>query len=114
MNRLTLIAAIVLAASTTAASAYDYGRRERIDERQAEQAGRIKHDRANGNLTWFERQKLLREERQIAHMEAYAKRDGYVSRREARDINEALNEASRDIHHESHDGQQAWWRRVWW
>ena len=47
-------------------------------------------------------------------MEAYARRDGYISRSEYRQINEALNKAGRDIRRESHDGQVAWWRRIYW
>jgi hypothetical protein len=46
-------------------------------------------------------------------MEAWAKRDGYVSRDEARRIEAAQDAASRHIYRESHDGQTAWRRRVW-
>ena len=46
-------------------------------------------------------------------MERSAKRDGYVSRREARAIERAQDAASRDIYRQSHDWQKAWWRRVW-
>ncbi len=113
MNRVALIA-LALAATTTAASAHDYGRRERIDDRQAEQAWRIRQHRLNGDLTWLEKQKLLGEEAKIRRMEAYAKRDGYISKREYREINEALNEAGRDIRRESHDRQVAWWRHMFW
>jgi hypothetical protein len=105
---------LALITSATAASAYDYGRRERIDDRQAEQAWRLQNNRRLGNLTWLEKQKLLREQAQIRRMEAYAKRDGYVSRREYRQIMEAQNEAGRDIYRESHDRQKAWWRRLYW
>ena len=111
MNRIALIA-LALAATTTAASAHDYG--QRIDERQSEQAYRIKRARHNGELTWLERQKLLHEQAQVRRMERAARRDGYISKREYRDITEAQNEAARDIRRESHDRQIAWWRRAFW
>jgi biopolymer transport protein ExbB/TolQ len=113
MYRPALIA-LALIATTTAASAYDFGRRDRIDDRQAEQAWRIQQNRRHGNLTWLEKQRLLREQAQIRRMEADAKRDGYVSRGEYRRITEAQNEAARDIRRESHDRQKAWWRRLYW
>ena len=46
-------------------------------------------------------------------MEADAKRDGYVSRSEARRIQAAQDEASRSIYRESHDGQTSLRRKVW-
>jgi hypothetical protein len=112
MTRIALIA-LALAATTTAASAHDYGRGERIDERQAEQARRIARAKRHGELTWFERQKLVYEQAKIRRLERAARRDGYVSRSEYRRINEALNEAGRDIYRESHDRQKSWWRRTY-
>ena len=112
MIRLAIIA-LALAASTTAASAYDYGRGDRIDAREAAQARRIMHARRTGGLTWYEAEKLKAEQRRIHAMEAWAKRDGTISRTEARRIEAAQDAASRHIYRESHDGQRAWWRRGW-
>lgn len=112
MIRLAIIA-LALVASTTAASAYDYGRGERIDAREAAQARRIMHARRTGGLTWFEAEKLKAEQRRIHAMEAWAKRDGHISGTEARRIEAAQDAASRHIYRESHDGQRAWWRRGW-
>ena len=112
MNRLALIA-IALAASTTAASAYDYSRGDRIDAREAAQARRIEHGRRTGQLTWYETQKLRAEQRRIHRMEAWARRDGHVSREEARRIGRAQDAADRHIYEESHDGQTSRRRRVW-
>jgi hypothetical protein len=111
MTRLALIA-LALAASTTAASAYDYGRGDRIDAREAAQARSIVHARRIGELTWYEAAKLKAEQRRIHAMEAWAKRDGTISREEARRIDAAQNAAARHIYRESHDGQTAW-RRGW-
>jgi hypothetical protein len=112
MTRIALIA-LALAATTTAASAGDLARRERIDAREAAQARRIQYNRRIGELTWYETLKLKAEQRRIHRMEAWAKRDGYVSRDEARRIEAAQDAASRHIYRESHDGQTAWRRRVW-
>ena len=79
MIRIALIA-LALAATTTAASAHDYGRADRIDAREAAQARRIQQARRAGELTWYETLKLKAEQRRIHRMEAWAKRDGYVSR----------------------------------
>jgi hypothetical protein len=113
MKTLALIAAAAVIATTTAASAHDYGREARIDARRAEQAYRIRHNRHNGELTLLEKWRLQAEQNRIAAMERAAERDGYISRREARAIERAQDAAGRDVYRESHDGQKAWWRRVW-
>jgi hypothetical protein len=112
MTRLALIV-IALAASTTVASAQDYGRGDRIDAREAAQARRIEHARRSGELTWYEAMKLKAEQHRIRRMEAWARRDGSISRDEARRIEAAQDAAGRHIYRESHDGQTAWRRRTW-
>jgi hypothetical protein len=113
MKTLALIAATAVIATTTAAGAHDYGRDARIDARQAEQAYRIQHNRRTGNLTLLEKWRLKAQQARIASMERAAERDGYISRSEARRIGAAQDRASHDIYRQSHDGQKAWWRRVW-
>jgi len=110
MKRLALIA-IALAATTTTASAYDSG--SRIDAREAAQARRIMHARRTGQLTWYESLKLETEQNRIYRMEAWAKRDGHISRAESRRIKAAQDQAARHIYQESNDGQTAYRRRVW-
>jgi hypothetical protein len=112
MTRTALIA-LALIATTGAVSAHDYGRGDRIDDRQAEQYRHINGARRHGQLTWLERQKLLREQAYIRRLETDARRDGHISSREYRRITEAQNKAGRDIYRESHDRQRAWWRRLW-
>ena len=85
----------------------------RIDVREAAQARRIEHNRRAGELTWYEAAKLKAEQRRIHAMEAWARRDGHISRAEARRIEAAQDAASRHIYRESHDGQAARSRRRW-
>ncbi|KAB2919535.1 MAG: hypothetical protein F9K29_05635 [Hyphomicrobiaceae bacterium] len=115
MKRAALVA-IVLAATATAASAHDYydysySRSGRIDAREAAQANRIERARRAGELTWYESLKLRSEQARIHRMERRAKADGVITRDEARRIERAQDEASRHIYRESHDDQQARWRR---
>jgi hypothetical protein len=112
MKRIALVA-ILLAASTGAASAYDYSRSGRIDAREAEQARRIERASRNGELTWYEKLKLRAEQARIYAMERFAKRDGFIDGREARRIERAQDAASRDIYRESHDSQTSWRRHQW-
>ena len=97
-----------------AASAHDYDREDRIDARRAEQAYRIRHNRHTGELTLLEKWRLQAEQSRIAAMERAAKRDGYVSRSEARAIDRAQDAARpRTSTARATTGQKAWWRRVW-
>jgi hypothetical protein len=109
MKTLPLIA-ITLALTATGASAYD-SRADRIDNREARQAERINEGRRSGELTWLEAQRLRAEQARIHGMERWAKRDGVISREEARRIEQAQDEASRHIRREKHDGQTTWWGR---
>jgi len=113
VKTLALIAATAAIATTMSATAYAHDREDNIDARRAEQAYRIRHDRRIGELTLVEKWRLQTEQRRIAAMERYALRDGYISRQEARRIGNAQDQASHHIYRESHDGQKAWWRRVW-
>jgi hypothetical protein len=111
MKTLALIA-LTLAVTATSASAYDDSwRQDRIDSREARQAARIREGRASGELTRSEAHRLWAEQQRIHQMERWAKRDGFISREEARRIEQAQDQASRDIRHEKHDGQKTWWAR---
>jgi hypothetical protein len=105
------VLAVTLAATATAAGAYDgYDRGDRIDRREARQADRIREGLASGQLTRWEARRLWYEQRRIHHMERWAKRDGFISREEARRIEQAQDNAGRHIRRERHDGQSSWWR----
>ena len=86
-------------------------RADRIDNREARQAERINEGRRSGELTWLEAQRLRAEQARIHRMERWAKSDGYISREEARRIEQAQDAASRHIRQEKHDGQTTWWSR---
>lgn len=114
MKAPVLLAAALMVATTTVAGAHDYStdyRKSQIDARRAEEAARIRQGRASGELTLTEKWRLQSEQRRIAEMERNALRDGHIDRYEQREINRALNRASRDIYREKHDGQVSWWRR---
>ena len=110
LKTLSLLA-VTLAVTAGGASAYDYDRGDRIENREARQAARIREGRASGELTRWEARRLWYEQRRIHQMERWAKRDGYVSREEARRIEHAQDAASRHIRREKHDGQTTWWGR---
>jgi hypothetical protein len=108
MIRHLVAGSIAVLATTGVACAHDYG--SRIDAREAAQARRIAEGRRSGELTWFEKFKLNREQAHIRQMERRAERDGVVTRGEARRIERAQDRASRDIYRETHDGQVSWRR----
>ncbi len=105
----TVLIALALAASATAASAHDYYREDRIDDRRAIQEYKIQRARNSGELTNFEKSKLDYEQYRIRQMEDRALRDGHISAWEALRINHAQNRAARDIYQQSHDGDRKWW-----
>src|SRR5262245_44182072 len=69
----------------------------RIDHRQQVQEQRIRHGLAAGRLTRAEFRTLMREQREIARMEARAEADGRLTRRERREIDHAQDVASHNI-----------------
>jgi uncharacterized membrane protein YebE (DUF533 family) len=107
MNRF-LITAATLALTTT--SAFAYGQAT-IDANEAVQAQRIEQGRYSGELTRKEYRELKVEQARIQAMEARAKADGHISRREYNKIHDAQINAYRHIKSESTDGQVSWYRR---
>ena len=105
MSRTFVIAASVLAAMTTGAFA------DKIDQREANQSARIEQGRRSGELTRHEVSILKAEQSRIESMEARARADGVVTRREAKAIEQAQDAASRHIYRESHDSERAGSRR---
>ncbi|MDX2157152.1 MAG: hypothetical protein SFW09_11645 [Hyphomicrobiaceae bacterium] len=110
------IAAIALATLSTAAAAQSYGS-NRIDRREANQERRIQEGLRSGDITRREYRQLEAEQRRIQEMERQAKRDGYIDRREAREIARSQDAASRHIAQERSDGERrgsGLWQRRWW
>jgi hypothetical protein len=104
-------AATAVVASTTIASAHDYGYgTSGIDARRAWEKRRILNGLRTGALTWGEYRHLEREQARIARDERRAKADGYVSPYERYRLNRELDRASGDIYRLKHNGRTAWWR----
>jgi uncharacterized membrane protein YebE (DUF533 family) len=103
-----LITATALA--LTASSAFAYGQ-STIDANEAAQARRIEQARQSGDLTRKEYRDLKAEQARIEAMEARAKADGHVSKREYNQIHNAQINAAQHIRSESTDGQVSIWRK---
>ncbi|MGE0702191.1 MAG: hypothetical protein AB7O57_24050 [Hyphomicrobiaceae bacterium] len=109
-----IIAAVALTATTTVASAQS-GVQHRIDRREAVQETRIQQGLRTGDLTRHEARRLEAEQARIRDMEARARRDGRIDRREAHQIERAQDAASRHIAEERTDSQRRGaWHKRWW
>ena len=98
----TTLAAIVTTFAIT--SAYAGDRDPGVNKRQARQHHRIAEGVKSGELTHSEVKSLRTEQRAIRAEEAEFKSDGKLTRGERRELRRDLNESSRDIHREKHDG----------
>lgn len=78
-------------------------REKEVDRREARQAKRIEHGIKRGALTPEEVETLNKQQQNIASLESSLKGDGKLTRDEAKQLNEALNTASRNIWGEKHD-----------
>ena len=113
VSKFVLAAALGLTALTTTASAYD-ARQAEIDRREAMQEQRIQAGRRSGEITNREYRMLEAEQARIKQLERNALRDGHIDRREAAQIRQAQNQASRHIYQESHDAERVnRWNRWW-
>ncbi len=113
MTKIALFAALGLVALTSTAQAYD-ARQAEIDRREAVQEQRIQAGRRSGEITRSEARQLEAEQARIKQLERNALRDGHIDRREAAQIRQAQNDASRHIYRESHDNERATrWNRWW-
>ena len=90
LGGLTLVGGLATNASADA-------RFDRIDQRQHFQQQRIRDGLAAGRLTREEARFLMREQNQIARLEARAEADGRVTGWERHQIERALDVASRNI-----------------
>ena len=76
---------------------------QHVDRRQARQWDRITNGMDSGELSRGEAERLMRSQRRIAHMESRFERDGYVSPRERRKLERALNRTSKRIRRAKHN-----------
>ena len=75
----------------------------RVDRRQARQWDRIQNGIDSGELSRGEARRLMRGQRRIARMEDRFVRDGYISPRERRKLERALNRTSKRIKRAKHN-----------
>jgi hypothetical protein len=106
MKRL-LIASIVTIVSavglSSAASAGTYS--PKIDQREANQQGRIFNGVRSGALTPKETYRLEKQQASIRAQEAQFKSNGNLSKRERHILNHRLNKASNAIYNAKHNGR---------
>lgn len=77
-----------------------------INERQANQAGRVAQGVKSGELTRGEAQELREERRDIRGLERNYKSDGVLTRGERRDLNQQLDQNSQEIREEKTDEER--------
>jgi hypothetical protein len=77
-----------------------------VNQRQANQTARIVQGVKSGELTRDEAQELRTERRDIRELEQTYKSDGSLTRDERKDLHQELNQQSREIYEEKHDGEE--------
>lgn len=85
---------------------HQHQRHNAVDHRQHNQADRIRQGVRSGELTKDEARGLVKEQREIRQLERQYKSDGVLTRDERRDLHKELNQASRHIYKEKHDGEK--------
>jgi hypothetical protein len=76
-----------------------------VNQRQGNQTGRIVQGVKSGELTQAEAQELRTERKDIRELEQGYKSDGALTREERADVHQQLNQQSREIYEEKHDGE---------
>lgn len=77
-----------------------------VNQRQANQTGRIVNGVKTGELTKPEAQELRTERRDIRQLEQNYKSDGVLTKNERQDLHQQLNQQSKEIHEEKHDDEK--------
>ncbi len=99
----------ILAAAVTALAfalpAAAQGATPRVDQREANQERRIEQGVHSGELTPREAARLERGQRRVERLEARAKADGVVTRRERQALHHAQDDQGRRIYRQKHDAQ---------
>jgi hypothetical protein len=99
---LILIALVAMASN----SAFAQSASNDFVERNINQQQRIEQGLQSGQLNTREAARLEKQEGKVENMEARAMRDGSVSQNEARKIDHAQDQLSRNIYQEKHDAQR--------
>lgn len=76
-----------------------------VNERQANQTGRIVQGVKSGELTYDEAQDLRTERHDIRDLEHTYKSDGALTQDERQDLHQQLNQQSQEIYEEKHDDE---------
>lgn len=76
-----------------------------LDQRQQNQAQRIRQGVRSGELTRPETRRLVHGQRELRRDERAAKADGVVTARERAGLQHEANQQSRRIHRQKHDAQ---------
>ena len=109
MKRITtlIFASLIIAFGfSTDAFAQTKSRPRNVNNRQQQQQKRIVHGVKSGELTAKETHRLTREQHQIGRMETRFRRSGDgLSYREGVKLQRELNQSSRHIYKQKHDGQ---------
>jgi len=79
-----------------------------VEQRQDRQVDRIQLGVARGEITSREAAKLYREQREIDRMQRDFLRDGHLTRWEYSTLDQALDNASRNIRHQARDNEWRW------
>ncbi len=77
----------------------------RVDQREANQERRIEQGVRSGELTPREAARLERGQRKVERLEAQAKADGVVTRRERQALHHVQDNQGRRIFRQKHDAQ---------
>ena len=96
---------IIFAALAVIATAPVLADTPRLDQREANQAGRIHNGVASGELTRPEARRLTAGQVHLRRVEARAKSDGVVTGRERAHLQHEANQQSRRIYRQKHDAQ---------
>lgn len=99
----TALAAVAVTVALAGAAVPAFA--DRVDERQARQAERIRDGLRDGSITRQEAQRLKAEQDRIAALERQAERDGRVTREERARLEAAQDRASKNIRAEKHDAE---------
>ena len=104
-KKIATVTAALLIAGTAFSSVATAAGTPRADQRQENQAGRIRQGVASGELTARETHRLVKGQRHVNRLERGAKADGDVTAAERVRIEKAQDRQSRRIYRQKHDAQ---------
>lgn len=109
---IAVVAGLALAGPVSAKTATQI-RQDAIEKREAAQERAIAVGRENGSLTWWERYRLVREQRRIEKLDAQILADGKITRHEYYALKAAQNDARNHINEDAHNQYvRGWWWRT--